>query len=208
MEPTMLTRIRIFLALLALTSVAQVLAQDTSAKPVRIRGEIVSYSGNVMVVKRRDADMVQVDVKPDLAVAALKAIQLADIQPGNFIGTAATSGRNGKLTALEVLVFPEAARGTGEGHYDWDLGPTTSMTNANVDAVVKSTHGRELKLSYKGGSNVVTVPKDVPIVTFTSASHADLTTGKQVFVVATPVDAKTFSAVRIVVEKDGVVPPM
>src|SRR6266702_1051239 len=90
-----------------------------------------------------------------------------------------------------------AARGTGEGHYDWDLGPNSSMTNANVDTVVQSTSGRDLKLSYKGGSNDVTVPPNVPVVTFTPATHGDLTPGKKVFVVATPASQGSYVAQRV-----------
>jgi hypothetical protein len=202
-----MARLTFSVAVAALLICSQAMAEEP-VKPVRIRGEIVSMAGDVLTVHRRGADTVKVIVKPDLAIGALKNISLEDIKPGAFIGTAATTGADGKLTALEVVVFPESARGTGEGHYDWDLGPTTSMTNANVDAVVSSTNGRELKLSYKGGNNAVTVPAGVPIVTFTGASGSDLIPGKQVFIVATPIDAKDFSAVRVVVEKDGVVPPM
>ena len=110
---------------------------------------------------RRSGDTVTIDVKSSVPVSAVKNIKLADIKPGSFVGTAATTGTDGKLTATEVLVFPEAARGTGEGHYAWDLGPNSSMTNANVDSVVEGTSGRDLKLSYKGGSNSVTVPENV-----------------------------------------------
>ena len=72
-------------------------------------------------------------------------------------------------------LLQKAARGTGEGHRPWDLGPNSMMTNANVDTVVQGTSGRNLKLSYKGGSNEVTVPPNVPVVTFTPATHGDLT---------------------------------
>jgi len=82
------------------------------------------------------------------------------------------------------------------------------MTNANVDNVVQSTNGRELKLSYKGGSTDVTVPTNVPVVTFAPATRADLLAGKAVFVVATPDTADHFTALRVIVEKDGVKPPM
>jgi hypothetical protein len=82
------------------------------------------------------------------------------------------------------------------------------MTNANVDAVVEGTSGRDLKLSYKGGSKTVTVPANVPVVTFAPATRSDLTPGKKVFVVATPAQPGAFVAQRVVVEKDGVVPPM
>ena len=199
-------KLGVTLAALAFASVA--LAQTPAVKPSRIRGEVVSLNGDVLQVHRRSGDTVSINVAPTVGISAVKAMQLADIKPGSFIGTAATTGTDGKLTATEVVVFPESARGTGEGHYAWDLGPNSSMTNANVDTVVEGTSGRDLKLSYKGGNNVVTVPQNVPIVTFAPAARTDLTPGKKVFVVATPAAQGTFVAQRVVVEKDGVAPPM
>jgi hypothetical protein len=194
------------LATLAFAGVA--LAQTPAAKPSRIRGDIVSLDGDVLKVHRRSGDTVSIDVKPAVSVSAVKLMQLADIKPGSFVGTTTITGTDGKLTATEVHVFPESARGTGEGHYAWDLGPNSSMTNANVDTVVQGTSGRNLKLSYKGGNNEVTVPPNVPIVTFTPAARTDLTPGKKVFVVATAASQGAFVAQRVVVEKDGVAPPM
>jgi hypothetical protein len=201
-------RFKLGAALMAATLASAAFAQAPATKPTHIRGEIVSQNGETLTVHRRSGDTVSIDVKPDVRVSAVKAIQLSDIKPGTFIGTAATTGTDGKLTATEVVVFPESARGTGEGHYAWDMGPKSSMTNANVDSVVQSKSGRDLKLSHKGGSNVVTVPPNVPVVTFTPAEHSDLTAGKKVFIVATPASQGTYVAQRVVVEKDGVVPPM
>ncbi len=82
------------------------------------------------------------------------------------------------------------------------------MTNANVDSVVKSTSGNVLQLSYKGGSNTVTVPANVPVVAFIPADRSDLTAGKKVIVTAAPAVGGAFNAQRILVEKNGVVPPM
>src|SRR5476649_2347332 len=185
-------KLGVSVAALAFASVA--FAQAPAAKPSRIRGDIVSLSGDTLTVHRRSGDTVTIDMKQDTPVTAVKNIQLSDIKPGSFIGTAATTGTDGKLTATEVVVFPESVRGTGEGHYDWDLGPNSSMTNANVDTVVEGTSGRDLKLSYKGGNNVVTVPQNVPIVTFAPAARTDLSPGKKVFVVATPAAQGTFVA--------------
>lgn len=67
---------------------------------------------------------------------------------------------------------------------------------------------RDLKLAYKGGSSVVTVPPNVPIVTLTPAKRSDLTPGKKAFIVATPASQGTYVAQRVVVEKNGVVAPM
>ena len=201
-------RLKLGVTLAALALAGVVLAQTPAAKPSRIRGDIVSLDGDVLKVHRRSGDTVSIDVKPAVSVSAVKLMQLADIKPGSFVGTTTITGTDGKLTATEVHVFPESARGTGEGHYAWDLGPNSSMTNANVDTVVQGTNGRNLKLSYKGGNNEVTVPPNVPIVTFTPAARTDLTPGKKVFVVATAASQGAFVAQRVVVEKDGVAPPM
>lgn len=169
---------------------------------------MVSLSQDALVVHRRSGDTVSIALKPDVKIAAVRKIALADIKPGSFVGTAAKTDVNGNLIAQEVVLFPESERGTGEGHYAWDLGANSTMTNANVDTVVTATKGNVLQLSYKGGSNKVTVPPNVPVVTFIQASRADLTAGKKVFVIAAPDGAKNMTALQIVVEKDGVVPPM
>jgi hypothetical protein len=175
----------------------------------RVRGTIVAFNGKTLTVHRRSGDTVTIALAADAPVAAVSNIALADIKTGSFIGTAARRDRDGHLIAQEVVVFPEAERGTGEGHYAWDLGPSSTMTNANVDAVVEGTQGRDLHLSFKGGKNVVTVPTTVPVVKFVPASKADLLPGKQVFVVARgDAQATHFEGERIVVEKDGIKPPM
>jgi len=193
-------------AALMMTGVA--FAQAPDAKPTRIRGDIVAASDDTITIHRRSGDTVTVDIKKETPVAALRNIGLADIKPGSFVGTAAMTGTDGKLTATEVLVFPEALRGAGEGHYAYDLSPNSTMTNANVDQVVTGTSGHDLKLSYKGGSNTITVPEGVPVVALAPATHADLVAGKKIFVLATPVNGAEFKGLQVVVEKDGVVPPM
>jgi hypothetical protein len=174
---------------------------------VPVRGEIEAVDAGTVTVHRRDGATVQVAIQPDLVVSALRNMTLADIKPGSFIGTATRTTPDGKLVAMEVVVFPESARGTGEGHYPWDLVPGGMMTNANVDSVVDGLNGRDLTLSYKGGRKQVTVPEGVPVVTPAPATRADLVVGKRVFLFATG-DPSHLSAARITVEKDGVVPPM
>jgi len=201
-------RLKLTASFIAMTLASAAFAQSSENKPERIRGEIVSFSGNALQVHRRSGDTVTIELKDSTGLNALKTIQLADIKPGSYVGAAATPSPDGRLTAKEVLVFPEAARGMGEGHYAWDLGSNSSMTNANVDAVVQGSNGRDLKLSYKGGSNSINVPANVPVVTLIASSRGDLTAGKKVFVVATPAQNGSYVGNQVVVEKDGVVPPM
>lgn len=175
--------------------------------PVRIRGQIAAVDATSITVKSREGESVKLTMKPDQAVGAVKNMKLSDIGKNSYIGTATKPGPNGELVAVEVLVFPESARGTGEGHYAWDLLPGSMMTNANVEASLDSVKGRTLKLAYKDGVKEVLVPAGTPVVTFAPATRADLIVGKKVFVVASQV-GDTMHAGRIVVEKDGVAPPM
>lgn len=182
------------------------LAQAPDAKPVRIRGDIVSLQGDFLTVHRRSGDTVSIEVKPDVGVWALKAISLSDV--GSYVGAEATAGSDGKMTAGSLLVFPDGARGTNEGHFPYDFGANNTMTNANVDTIVTANNGRELKLSSKGGTKMVTVPESASVVTFAPTTGADLTAGKKVFVLTTPTKGGVFEAHVLPVEKDGVVPPI
>ena len=174
----------------------------------RIRGEIVSVSGNVLLVHRVNADNVTVDLTPDAQVSAMKNVKLSDIKAGSYVGATSVPGPDGKLVAREVHVFPEAFRGRGDGHRDWDLVPGSSMTNANVDTVVQASNGRELTMSYQGGSKVIVVPDNTPVVTYIEATRSDVVAGRKVFIVASMTSPGHYSAGRITVEKDGVAPPM
>ena len=196
-----------FLSIVASAALLAAPALALAQSPMRIRGELTALDATSMTVRQRNGDSVVIAVKPDVTVGAVKNVALADIKPGSFIGTATKTTPAGSLVAVEVLVFPEAARGTGEGHYTWDLMPGAMMTNANVETVMTGVNGRNMKLTYKGGSKDVTVPENVPVVTPTPATRADLMVGKKVFVFAEG-EAPNLRAARITVEKDGVAPPM
>jgi len=200
--------LRLLCAFAAFTVATAAVAQP-APQTARIRGEIVSVDGDKLSVKRAGTtDTVMIDFKSDVPVGAVKNVPLAGIKPGAFVGIASLPGADGKLVAKEVHVFPEALRGTGEGHHDWDLLPNSSMTNANVDTAVQANNGRELTLSYKGGTKTIAVPADTPVVTFIDATRADVIKGKKVFIVARPTGPGQYAANRVIVEKDGVAPPM
>jgi hypothetical protein len=186
------------------------MVDSLAAQPafVRIRGKVQAFENPIITVASRDGSTLRVALGDQAAIMALKRLQLSDIKQGDFIGTAARPGEGGRLEALEVVVFPESARGTGEGHYDWDLVPGSSMTNATVTAAVQDVQGRNLSLSYKGGTAQVMVPPSVPVVTPIPAAREDLVQGAALFVIASKTEDGSFVARRIIVEKDGVTPPM
>jgi len=181
---------------------------QSPAAPTRVRGVISAIEGNVLLIATREGPSVKVALADGVRVSAVKALDISAIKPGSFIGTAAAPGADGGLQSQEVVVFPDEMRGTGEGHYDWDLTPGSSMTNATVDAVVESADGRDLQLSYKGGSIKISVPPNVPIVTFEPFDRKDLKVGLPIYAPATKAADGSLAAARVVVGKDGLKPPM
>lgn len=202
-----MTRRHLLLAASAL-ALATSLPAFAQGAPRRIRGTIDRLSGRDMAVTTREGQKVVVRLAENAGVSGMRRLSLSDIAPGSFIGTAAEPGPDGVWRALEVLVFPEAMRGTGEGHFAWDLTPTSSMTNATVDSAVEANDGRSLVLTARGQQVRVMVPPDVPVVTLAPATLEDLKPGSQVFLSATPAADGTLTAARVTVAKDGVVPPM
>jgi hypothetical protein len=175
--------------------------------PTRLRGDIVSVDAQSLHMVTRGGKAVTLTLPADVQVAALAPISIDAIKPGSFIGSAALPQPDGTLRAQEVHVFPEAMRGTGEGHRPFDLGPGSTMTNGTVGDVVVS-QGRTLKVAYKGGEKTIIVPPETPIVTYEPGSRSLLTAGAHVIVFANEAPDGALTATRVSVGKDGLVPPM
>lgn len=180
-------------------------AQET----VRIRGTIERIEGPVYVIKNRDGAEVKLTVTdPPLFVAIVKSTT-ADIKPGLFVGSTGTTQPDGSQKAIEVHIFPESMRGTGEGHYDWDLKPQTKMTNANVEQTVAGVDGQLLSVKYKDGEKKLLVTPETTVVTYIAGDKNDLKPGTKVFVGAAKKQADgTLQTPRITYGKDGLTPPM
>jgi hypothetical protein len=176
--------------------------------PIRVRGAIAKLSGRTLTVVSRDNSTVDVRLADNYTVTGVVKAALGDIKEGAFVGTAALPKGDGTFVAQEVVIFPESARGTGEGHYPWDLSPGSTMTNATVDVLVERVEGPLLTLKHKGGLVRVIVPNDVPIVTFAAGDRTMLQPGAHVFIPAQQQADGTVTAARVLVGRDGLVPPM
>ncbi len=191
-------------AAVALTLAGAAFAQST----VRVRGTIEKADGNALTVKTREGATVVIKLPDNVAVAGVLKRALSDIKANDFVGIAALPQSGGPSRALEVLIFPENMRGTGEGHRGWDLLPESTMTNATVTESVAKVDGHTLTLRYKDGEQTFVVPPDTPIVTFAPGDKAELKAGAVIFISgATKADDGTLSAARVTVGRD-VPPPM
>ena len=193
-------------AALAVTALASgALAQDT----VRVRGAIERVDGAVYVIKARDGAEVKVTLADNALVVAIVKASLADIKPGMFVGVTGMPQVDGSQKAVEVHIFPESMRGTGEGHYPWDLRPQSTMTNANVEQAVTGVDGQMLSVKYKDGEKRITVAPDVPVVTYMPGDRAELQPGAKIFIAAARKQPDgTVQAPRINYGRNGLTPPM
>jgi len=187
----------------AVVPVAQ--AQDQT---VRVRGTIERVEGDIYVVKGRGGAEVKVRLPDNVMVVSLTKASLADIKQGSYVGVSGMPQADGSQKALEVHIFPEAMRGTGDGHRGWDLQPSSTMTNGAVDQAVASTDGRILTLKYKDGEKKVVVTPETPIVLYVPGEKSELKPGAPIFIAAaTKQPDGTLQTPRINVGR-GVAPPM
>jgi hypothetical protein len=196
---------RTVLAALLAAGLAPAARAQTPA--MRVRGVIAGHDGDSLTVTTRDGGTVKVLLLKDTGVVAIVPAKLDDIRKGSFIGTAAVPGPNGTLVALEVHVFPEELRGLGEGHRPFDLQPESTMTNGTVGDVTVAA-GRTFTVSYQGGEKTVTVPADAPIVGLEPTDRGFLAVGEHVIVFGSKQADGPLVATRVLVGKNGLVPPM
>lgn len=176
--------------------------------PSRVRGTIEGVDGDVLSVKSRSGEDVKLRMADDMRVVGIAKISLSDIKVGSFVGTTTVPGPDGGANAIEVHVFPENMRGTGEGSRPFDLRPNSTMTNATVAETVVNKEGHTITVKYKDGEKKVLVAPDTPVVTYVPADRADLKPGAKVIAVMKKLPDGSFETNRVSVGRDGLTPPM
>jgi len=176
---------------------------------VRVRGTIEKVEGNAFVIKSREGAELKVVPADNALIVAIVKASTGDIKQGSFVGVTGMPQADGSQRAIEVHIFPEAMRGTGEGHYAWDLRPQSTMTNANVEHAVTAVDGQTLTLKYKDGEKKIIVPPEATVVTYTTGDKSELKPGTKIFVAAAKkLPDGSLEAPRINYGKDGLTPPM
>jgi hypothetical protein len=192
-------RIALFCGALALAGAADA---QTAA---RIRGTITGFDGSVLALKSREGQDLKLQLVENATVAVAKPVKFEDFKSGDYVGATAIKRPDGTLVALEVHYLPPTVP---PGHIAWDLQPGSTMTNANVDAIVAAAGKRELTLKYKDGEQKILVPEGIPLARTVPGSRADLVVGEYVFVAAQAFPDGKMTALRIQVSKDGFKPPL
>lgn len=163
-------------------------------KPTRVRGNIAGLEGDTLSVKTRSGKLVTIQLAEKTRIVFTQPIKLSEIKPGDFLGVTSIKGQGGDLTAFEVRRFPKPVN---PGHRPFDGRDDRTMTNATVSTVVQAANGRELTLSYMGGSQKIVVPEDAAISMLVPGKRSQLIPGARVNLTARPDDAGKLTAVRI-----------
>jgi hypothetical protein len=176
--------------------------------PSRVRGTIEAVDGDVLAVKSRSGEDFKLHMAGDMRVVGITKISLDDIKVGSFIGATTVPGPDGGANAVEVHVFPENMRGTGEGSRPFDLRPNSTMTNATVADSVAGNDGHTLIVKYKDGEKKLVVSPETPVVTYVPADKSEFKTGAKVIAFFKKLPDGSFEANRISVGLNGLTPPM
>ena len=202
---TAFTRRRVLGALAAAT-LAPAIGFAQQAPTVRLRGTIEALSDSRLTLKERSGQRMELALSPTYTVTEVFPIKMEDIKPGSFVGVGGLPLPDGSQRAIAVLLFPEAMRGTGEGHYPFDFLPQSTMTNATVAEVAAIPNGQRLELKYKDGAKTIVVPPDAPIVSLRPGERSMVVVGAPVAVTVQEVNGQS-TVVRVNAGRNGFAPP-
>jgi hypothetical protein len=189
-------------AVLGLVAVSSVFAQQT----MRVSGTVEKVEGDKVVVKPNGGTDVTLTLTAKAMIVAVVKASLADIKLGDFVGSAAMPQADGSQKALEVHIFAESMRGTGEGHRPFTV-PGSTMTNGTVGDLVTATSGNTLTVKYKDGEKKIVVGPDVPVVRYVVTDRGELKSGAHIVALnAVKKPDGSIDAPRINVGRDGLVP--
>lgn len=190
-------------AAVASVVVSSVCAQQQT---MRVRGTVERLDGATLVIKAPDGE-VKVNLTENAGVFGVVKGSLADVKPGTFIGVGAMPQPDGSQRAIQVTVFAEVQRGTGEGHRPWDRQPNSTMTNATVDTTVAGVDGQVVTVKYRDGEKKIVVPPEASILRYEVGNRSELKPGAPIAIIrAVKKPDGTLETDRINVGRGGVVP--
>ncbi len=178
-------------------------------KPQRVRGTIEKVDGSLLTLKGKDGAPITVNMADNVNVVAVVSATPADIKPGLFVGSTAMPEADGTWKAVEIHIFPESMRGTGEGDRPFDYQPKSTMTNAAVSDMVSKVDGGSMTLKYKDGEKKIDIVPSTQIVAYVPGSRDDLKPGAKVVITAALKQQDgSFTTARVNAGRNGAAPPL
>jgi hypothetical protein len=200
--------LRILTAAAFATAIAVTTASAQQPQTQRVKGTIEKIDGNTLLIKSPDGAPITLTLADNAIVVGVVKATVADIKEGSYIGSGALPQPDGTQKAVEVHIFAESQRGTGDGHRgNWDGAPNGTMTNGAVGQAVSGVEGPVITVKYKDGEKKIIVGPNVPIVRYEVGEKSELKPGAAINVAAAAKKPDgTFTTARINVGRGGVTP--
>jgi hypothetical protein len=202
-----MTAAKLLAAFALFGAIAATAALAQQPQTIRLRGVVDKLDGHAVLVKSSTGEAFKLNLADKVLVVAVVKASMADIKEGLFIGSGAVPQPDGSQKALEVHIFADSMRGTGEGSRPWDGAPNATMTNGTVGANVSGVDGPVITVKYKDGEKKIVVTPNVPIVRYEVADLGAIKPGAPFSVIAAVKQPDgSFDVNRINVGRDGASP--
>jgi hypothetical protein len=177
-------------------------------RQVHLRGEVTAMSGSEFTMTDRKGVKTTVKLPEQAQVMDVSRSNVAAIQENSYLGVAAAPAPEGKVRALGVMIFPEAARGLNEGHFPWDLGDKGTMTNATVAKVTKKAGATELEMRFGDKNQKVVLDSATVYGQFVPGKRELIMVGSKVLVIGNQTPDGATVGGFVLVGRDGFLPPI
>ena len=196
------------LAVILMLGIPFVQAAVATEQTLHLRGVISEIKNDELIVVSRDGSKKSIRLSDQTKILDVSRADLSVVKENTYLGVAAVGASSGKLRALGIMIFPEGARGLNEGHFPWDKGPSSSMTNATVAKLVKKKNGTELEMRFGDKSKIIVVDSKTKLSQFVPGTKDLLVAKSNVMVVAQMTEGGVVNAQIILVGRDGFIPPI
>ena len=193
--------------LAALVALAAVSSQPTFAQapPSRLRGTVVSLTGDVLVLKPSDGQNMSITLAPDVTYRSITKATLADVKPGSGIGIVSQGPAN-KQEAVAIQIFMPGAP-FRQVQLGWDMMPESTMTNGVVEGQAVAAEGGHLKVTVDGKPVEMAIAPDVSIGAAGPGDKSLAVQGAKAVVFATK-SGDAYTGRTVIIGKDGMTPPL
>jgi hypothetical protein len=193
----------------ALMTFSAALAQRQQQQGERLIGMIDRMLGNFIFASGRDGGAITIKLADNATITTVLKATVADIKPGDYIGSGAVPQADGSQKAIEVHIFARPQADGGHHYAGWYGAPNGTMTNGFAQPVVVGAGRSEggdpsFVVKYPEGEKTIVVPASAHIARYVVGSKDDLKPGApfRIQTAAKQPDG-TYTATSISVGKDG-----
>jgi hypothetical protein len=197
-------------AVVAALTISAAFAQQQERGRPPLNGTIEQVEGNTIYAKANNGNAITIKLADNANVTAVLKATIADIKPGDYIGSGAVPQADGSQRAVEVHIFARPQADGGHYYEGWYGAPKGTMTNGfvqptgTVATAIAGTSDPTFLVKYHDGEKRIVVPANAHIARYVAGSKDDLKPGAPFRIQAAAKQPDgTYTAASISVGRDG-----